>query len=613
MSASDKKKLRKEQNAASLTEKQQKELKEVKKLKAYTVTFVVVMILVVAIIAGVALRAPVAGVIDRATKAVTVGSHTLNTTELSFFYAEAINNYVNQFSSYGDYATLYMQMMGLNPSLPLDQQVYEQETGKTWADYFVDAAKNQAKWAYGMYDAAMAANYALTAEDQKILDSLEATLSYYASYAGYSSVPAYLRSVYGDGATLKNYTEYYRVSMIATNFASKYHDSLKFTDADFRAHEKDKMQEYNSYSYAVYELDSEDYLKFLKLGTITKGEDGKETTTYTDAEKAQALAAALEDAKLLTGESITDVDKLNAAITALLINQPKTEDKTTEDETTEGEATEGETTEGETTEGENTEGEATEGETTEGEATDATKLPLKGLATSTKVNDVLYATLLKNLNEDAQKWLSDTTRKAGDVTYVEISTGEGDEKVVTGYNVIMYTGMNENKYHSADVRHILVKFTGGTKNADGETVYSQEEKDAAKVKAQAILDEYLKGEKLTSEAFAALAKAKTEDTGSKESGGLIEDIRLDAGYVEPFTKWALEEHKVGDTALVETEYGWHVMFYEAKSELTYRDQMINSVLINDAYTAWEEALLKNVTVTDLNLKGLDTDFIISGQ
>ncbi len=578
MSASDKKKLRKEQNAASLTEKQQKELKEVKKLKAYTISFVVVMVLVVAIIAGVTLRPSVAGVINRATNAVTVGSHTLSTTELSFFYSEAINSFVQQFSGYGDYAALYMQMSGLNPSLPLDEQVLDKAAGTTWADYFINSAKESAKWTYTMYDAAMAAGFTLSAEDQKSLDNLEANLEFYAMYAGYSSVSAYLRNVYGDGANLKNYTEYYRLTLIASEYASQYRDGLKFADEDFRAHEKDKMQEYNSYSYTLHKLNTTDYLKFLGLGTVTKDENGKETTTYSAEDKKKAAEAALADAKLLTAEGITDVEKLNAAINALNINNPKKEEKA--------------------------------GETDTEDKKEETKKPL---ISATENKHILYSKVLSNTNEGVQKWLSDAARKAGDVTYVEISTGEGDKKEVTGYFVVMFNSVNENKYHTADVQHILVKFEGGKKDADGNTIYSQAEKDKAKAEAQAILDGFLKETRQDSEVFGVLAKEKSEDTGTKNNNGLIADINLGSGYVDPFTTWALAEHKVGDTGLIETEYGWHVMFYKATSELTYRDQMINTKLVSDAYTAWEDALLKTVTVTDHNLNGLDTDYVISPQ
>ena len=47
MSASNKKKLRKEQNAAVLTEKQRTQQKEAKKLKAYSTVFLIVMLAVV--------------------------------------------------------------------------------------------------------------------------------------------------------------------------------------------------------------------------------------------------------------------------------------------------------------------------------------------------------------------------------------------------------------------------------------------------------------------------------------------------------------------------------------------------------------------------------------
>ena len=56
MSASSKKKLRKEQAAATMTQKQQAAAKEAKKLKIYTVTFWVILALCVSLVAGVALK-----------------------------------------------------------------------------------------------------------------------------------------------------------------------------------------------------------------------------------------------------------------------------------------------------------------------------------------------------------------------------------------------------------------------------------------------------------------------------------------------------------------------------------------------------------------------------
>ncbi len=569
MSASDKKRLRKEQNAAAMTEKQRQEQKETKKLKIYTLSFVVAMVLILAIILGITLRQPVAGIIDRSTTAIKVGDHELNTTEFSYYFADAVNTYVNQFSQYGDYASMYMQMMGLDPTKPLDEQVYDKGTGSTWADYFIDQAKDTAKLNYALYNDAEKNNYKLSEDDQKTIDNLESTLQLYAAYAGYSSVASYLRNIYGDGATLKSYQEYYRINLVAAGYAEEHHDSLKYKESDFRAYEKGKEHEYNSYNYALHKMTVDEYLKFLGLGETKKDEDGKETTTYSDEDKEKAKEAMLADAKALAVETNNTVALLNTALNALEINKPKTD----EDGKTE------------------------------------TKAPVS----ATEAENVLYSTVKSNTNEDVQKWLSDSARKEGDIKFFEITTGTDDKKTTTGCYVVMYLGTNDNTYFPADVQHILVKFEGGKKDsATGETVYSQEEKDAAKKEAQAILDEFLAGEKKDSDAFGALAKTKSEDTGSKDSGGLIEGIHNDAGYVESFTVWALEEHKVGDTGLIESPYGYHVMFFKGLTELNYRDSMINDDKVAEEYEKWETGLTDAVAVTTVNLKGIDTDIVISG-
>ncbi len=113
-----------------------------------------------------------------------------------------------------------------------------------------------------------------------------------------------------------------------------------------------------------------------------------------------------------------------------------------------------------------------------------------------------------------------------------------------------------------DVRHILLQPKGGTQNEDGSTTYSDAEWDACQKEAQAILDQWKSGE-ATEESFGKLAGEKTEDPGSKETGGLYENVQVGDMVVE-FESWCFDEsRKVGDTGLVKTSYGYHVMFYSA--------------------------------------------------
>ena len=112
-----------------------------------------------------------------------------------------------------------------------------------------------------------------------------------------------------------------------------------------------------------------------------------------------------------------------------------------------------------------------------------------------------------------------------------------------------------------DVRHILIKPKGGTTSEDGKTTtYSEEEWNKCRDDAQAILDSWLAGD-ADEDAFAALATEKTEDGGSKSTGGLYTNV-WSGKMVTEFNDWCFDEgRKAGDYGLVKTTYGYHVMYF----------------------------------------------------
>lgn len=121
---------------------------------------------------------------------------------------------------------------------------------------------------------------------------------------------------------------------------------------------------------------------------------------------------------------------------------------------------------------------------------------------------------------------------------------------------------------SISVRHILI-IPEGEPEVDeyGETSYTQEQMAQAWAKAQDILDQWAAGE-ATEESFAALAGEYSEDPGSVNNGGLYEDV-LPGQMVVPFNDWCFNpERQVGDTGLVETSYGVHVMYFSAVTDPT---------------------------------------------
>lgn len=111
-----------------------------------------------------------------------------------------------------------------------------------------------------------------------------------------------------------------------------------------------------------------------------------------------------------------------------------------------------------------------------------------------------------------------------------------------------------------DVRHILISPEGGTKDDSGKTTYSEAEWEACRKKAQKLMDEWAGGT-ATEETFSNYAKEYSTDPGSKDDGGLYQDLNKDTSFVEPFKNWYLEEgRKVGDYGLVKTDYGYHIMY-----------------------------------------------------
>ena len=539
MSASHKKQLRKEQNAAQMTEKQREAQAEAKKLRLYTAAFVIVIALLVAVAAITAVTS--SGMIERGTTAVTVDGSKISAVELNYYYIDSINSYLEQ---WGDYVSL----TGLDTKKALDEQFIDTENTVTWADYFLDQATTNIHTVYSIYNQAVAEGYTLSDEDALAIESNLSTTELYAMYYyGYSDLDSYLVAMYGAGSNEETYRAYAEAQYIASAYANDHYAELTYTEEQLAAALAENPKAYTFYSYNYYYMP---YSDFLQGGT--EGENG--TITYSDEEKAAALTAAKEAAESLLDQNITSDVLLDKAIKALDIKE------------------------------------------------NAASTSIKNY-NSTSVSSVM------------REWITADERQTGDLTVIPYETtttdADGNENTVTnGYYVVLFNGSNDNNYLMNNVRHLLVAFTGGTKGEDGTTTYSDEEKAKAKSEAENLLAQYLDGDK-TEEAFTALLREHTDDVasdGTANNDGLYENIHLNSSYVENFLNWANDASRtVGETGIVETEYGYHIMFYVGKSEQTYRDSMITSDLRDKDMTAWEDGLMEASTMTVKNTGKVRTD------
>ncbi len=545
MSASSKKKLRTQQESGKLTEKQLEELKKNKETKLYTIGFTVVMalILVVAIAVGGTRIYRNSGVLERKTVAYTVGEHNLTSAELGYFFTDSVNNFMNQ---YGAYAAMF----GLDTTKPLNQQIVDEEAGTTWADDFMNSAKESAKAVYALADEARINGYVLPENDQKAVDTAISNLDMYAKMNNLSSAKAYLKAMYGNGATLETYRSYLENSVLADSYRAAHADSIEYEDADFREHEKDHYDEYSSFTYNQYYLPVD---KFLNGGTT----DEEGNISFTQEEKDAAVKAAEETAKSLVDDKIKTAADLDKVIGSLEISKDNPNNKST----------------------------------------------------------LLEHKDFRSIPEDTAKWLTDSSRKAGDKTYIPSNTVTEDEDgnsvtTTNGFTVLMFQEKDENTDLLPNVRHILVSFEGGTPNEQGQLTYSEEEKSAAKVKAEELLKQYEAGEK-TEDAFAALATENTTDPGSKDKGGLYENV-FRGQMVPAFNDWVFDEaRKPGDTGIVETEYGYHVMYFCGDGSYSYRDTQIKAEMLNADMEQWTKDLLDATVTADGDTSLINTALVLS--
>lgn len=172
-------------------------------------------------------------------------------------------------------------------------------------------------------------------------------------------------------------------------------------------------------------------------------------------------------------------------------------------------------------------------------------------------------------------WAFEEGRKVGDVTVIY-------DKDTYTYTVYMITKLPARyEYNTVDVRHIL--FT--------KSVYGSD--DAAKKKAEEILAAFEKD--ATAENFATLAGEYTEDTGSKMNGGLYEAVKQ-GEMVDEFNDWIFAaERKPGDAAIVKTDYGYHVMYFEGVNDPAWKIDVVTA-LKSEAYTETYEGFEKEIKV-----------------
>lgn len=406
------------------------------------------------------------------------------------------------------YYSMTLQGLYLDPSTADGQQRLKQKctlegfTDLTWKEYAQQKASEQVRDVYIQVENAKARNLSLATEDIDLIDNyFEQLVQQNGNNA--ANANAYLEQQFGKGVTMATLRPVFENVLLADRFYEDKLEDLTVSAEDIEAaYGKDK--------------DAYDQVDYRSMFVKTKSETG-----MTDEEKKAADEAAKKKAEDLLADA-TDEASFKAAAEAYLEELKKEQEATI------------------------TPSPSPSASPTPSPSPTASPSPTPTPApVDASLNADKTQSNLSLLGEEASKWLLDATRKAGDTIVVKGTLNYAD-----GYHVFYFLERTRQDAPVQTVRHILVTVARATA--------TEEQLAEAEEKAEGFLA-LVEGK--DEDTFAALAKEKSEDTGSKPDGGLIEDFSKNQ-MVKEFEEWAFAEgRKAGDTGIVQSDYGFHVMYY----------------------------------------------------
>ena len=137
-----------------------------------------------------------------------------------------------------------------------------------------------------------------------------------------------------------------------------------------------------------------------------------------------------------------------------------------------------------------------------------------------------------------------------------------------------------------NVRHILFK--------------SESYSDDTKVNE--VYDKWVEDGK-NKDDFIALVKEYSEDPGSVDNGGLYENVNR-GDMVDEFNDWIFdEEREIGDSGIVKTSYGWHIMYFDGNGEQLVWQKNAEEAIRQKAYDDADASAAEKYTI-NVNEEGL---------
>ena len=436
--------------------------------------------------------------------ALTVGETPVSIGMYNYYYTCISQNYIT-YAGYGYY--------DIDTTKDYSQQTCTTDDGEeiTWAQRFENETLDQIQYITAYYEDAVAHGVTMTDEQKKNIDTSLDGLKASATSAG-KSVDAYIASTYGDycgTATLRKMLEQ---CYVAENYYQQKQLDTTVTTEEEQKYFDEHKENYENVSFAYLQI------PFASDNGSDAIKESKDTVMSKCDEYVKQISSVDDMKKLIPTACKEAIDNY--------VNQ--------------------------------------------GYAKDATSCA-EMLAANIEVNITAKES---GFIKEAIDWLFDDDTKVGDCKYFADDT---NSVVYLLYKTADPTADTTQVY---SVRHILVTPESDDNSDSSEKSseessktkeYTQEQWDAAEKKANEILDEYKNGEQTEYE-FAKLAEEDSADTESTSKGssglygGLCAGVKK-GQMVEEFENWSTDSsRKYGDTGIVKSQYGYHIMYFIENTE-----------------------------------------------
>ncbi len=218
-----------------------------------------------------------------------IGDAELTNGRLQVFYWMQVYDLVNYYTEqYGEYGLYYL---GLDLEKPLSEQIYDEDKGMTWEQYFLEDALFSWHRYQSLTDAAIQANFQIPAEYQKYLDEMESSMEKSAQEGEFESVDAMLQADLGTSVTFDDYRYYMELYYTGNLYFSEVAKTLSATEEELEAFFEENKESLAQYGITKDSGNLVDIRNILLKPVGVKDADGK--TVYTD----EAWDTCYENAK----------------------------------------------------------------------------------------------------------------------------------------------------------------------------------------------------------------------------------------------------------------------------------------------------------------------------